>query len=270
MLAEAARVNQGFGAQIIDLNMGCPAKKVCNKAAGSALMRDEILVGKILNAVVSATDVPVTLKMRLGWSKDELNAKNIARIAESEGVCLITVHGRTRACKFAGNVDYAAIADVVSSVDIPVVANGDIKSEIQARQVMDQTGAAAIMIGRAAQGRPWLARQVDYHLETGEFEKNPEMGEIKRLLVAHLVNLAAFYGEILGPRIARKHVGWFFESLQNSQANSVFFKNFNGICDLPGQIFAIEEIFKQYGVLMGEKMDRKLPCSIKNKNELAA
>lgn len=213
MMKEAARFNEARGAQIIDINMGCPAKKVCRRAAGSALMKDEALVASILQAVVDAVDVPVTLKMRLGWSRDMINAREIALIAEDCGISLVTVHGRTRECRFAGDVDYAAIGDVKASVTIPVIANGDIDSAAKAAFVLSETGCDGVMIGRAAQGRPWLASQIDHYLATGEIKENPSRGEITRLLVAHIGELHRFYGESAGVRIARKHVGWYLEAL---------------------------------------------------------
>lgn len=212
MMADAAIQNEANGAQIIDINMGCPAKKVCNRAAGSALMRDEALVERILAAVVGAVSVPVTLKMRLGWSAEFRNAVTIAQIAESLGVTLVTVHGRTRACKFEGAVDYDAIAEVKSAVGLPVVANGDIDSVTRARDVLGRTGCDAIMIGRAAQGRPWLPADIDRYLRTGTEPENLSLAEIKRHMHAHILGLHEFYGELTGVRIARKHVGWYLKA----------------------------------------------------------
>jgi len=209
MMADAARSTEALGAQIIDINMGCPAKKVCNRAAGSALLRDERLVGRILDAVVAAVAIPVTLKMRLGWSPQERNAVRVARIAESAGVQLITVHGRSRACKFEGDVDYRAIAEVKAAVDVPVLANGDITSAWQAAEVLEMTGCDGIMIGRAMQGRPWLAAEIDAYLRRSRIDKKPDSSEIKRLVIAHVKELHQFYGEVAGVRIARKHVGWY-------------------------------------------------------------
>lgn len=249
MIANAAEVNEGFGAEIIDINMGCPAKKVCNKAAGSALLKDEKLVAKILEAVVSAVDVPVTLKIRLGWSDEQQNAVRIAKIAEDSGISLLTVHGRTRASRFTGNVDYAAIGEVVDSTCIPVIANGDICSPQQARQVLDQTEAAGVMIGRAAQGNPWLINQVDSYLSSGQIPKNPTYGEINSVLVSHISNLADFYGEVMGPRIARKHVGWYLARVNASQEvdtvqhNHDFTRIFNAIDTVSEQVNAIDRYF---------------------------
>lgn len=208
MMADAARANVDLGADIIDINMGCPAKKVCNRAAGSALLRDEALVGEILDAVVNAVDVPVTLKIRLGWSPEETNAESIAAIAEDAGVQLLTVHGRTRACRFQGEVNYDAITRVCDSTSLPVIANGDIDTAEKAAAVLKQTGAAAIMIGRAAQGRPWLPGQVDQYLRTGVLAAEPETWLIAETLVKHVASLHQFYGDLTGLRIARKHVGW--------------------------------------------------------------
>jgi tRNA-dihydrouridine synthase B len=215
-IAEAAAINVGFGAQIIDINMGCPAKKVCNKAAGSALLRDESLVADILAAVIDSVEVPVTLKIRLGWSPDEINARSIATIAESEGISLLTVHGRTRACRFSGSVDYDAIAAVKERVSIPVVANGDIVTPQQAKAVLDFTGCDAVMIGRAAQGKPWLPSQIDQYLEFGTVQTEPSLDEIRELLSSHVRALHEFYGQHLGLRIARKHVGWTLDQIAGS------------------------------------------------------
>lgn len=235
MMAEAARYNEDLGAQILDINMGCPAKKVCNRAAGSALLRDEALVARILDAVVGAVSIPVTLKIRLGWSQEEHNAEQIARIAQDAGVSLITVHGRTRACKFGGVVDYGAIGAVKAAVDIPVVANGDIVDAVQAQAVLQQTGCDAVMLGRAVQGRPWLPAQVDAFLATGEMKKNPSAGEIRCLLVAHIEELHRFYGEVMGVRIARKHVGWYLAD----NTDPVFRRTFNQIDSAAAQVSAL-------------------------------
>jgi tRNA-dihydrouridine synthase B len=212
-LSRAAKSSVELGAQIIDINMGCPAKKVCNKAAGSALLRDERLVAEILHSVVSAVDVPVTLKIRLGWSRDEINAESIGRIAEDCGVQLLTVHGRTRACRFAGEVDYESIAGVKDALSIPVIANGDITSAVQAKKVLETTGADGVMIGRAAQGQPWLPAMIAGYLETGELQPEPDPEDVKQALLSHVVALADFYGERAGLRIARKHVGWYLDYL---------------------------------------------------------
>lgn len=213
MIAEAARRNVDLGAQIIDINMGCPAKKVCNRAAGSALLRDETLVGEILDAVVGAVNVPVTLKIRLGWSPQETNALRIAKIAAEAGVQLLTVHGRTRACRFIGAVDYDAIAEVKQQVDIPVVANGDITSPQQAKKVLEITGCDAVMIGRAAQGQPWVPAHIDHYLETGEHLPPPDIAAVQLMLEEHVQALHDFYGAEKGMRIARKHVGWALDQI---------------------------------------------------------
>jgi tRNA-dihydrouridine synthase B len=209
MMAEAARFNVDNGAQIIDINMGCPAKKVCNVMAGSALLRDEGLVGRILDAVVAAVDVPVTLKIRTGWDRAHRNGLRIARIAEAAGIRALAVHGRTRACGFSGEAEYDTIAGIKAAVGIPVIANGDIRTPEQARRVLDLTGADAIMIGRAAQGRPWIFRTIDHYLKTGEHLPEPPLGWIRDVLIGHLHELYRFYGEELGTRIARKHIGWY-------------------------------------------------------------
>jgi tRNA-dihydrouridine synthase B len=213
LLANAAKSSVELGAQIIDINMGCPAKKVCNKAAGSALLRDEKLVAEILESVVNAVEVPVTLKIRLGWSREEMNAESIGRIAQDAGVQLLAVHGRTRACKFSGKVDYESIASVKQSLDIPVIANGDITSPEEAKRVLDMTGADGVMIGRAAQGQPWLPGRVSDYLETGQKKPDPDPQEVKQVLLSHVTALSGFYGEIAGVRIARKHVGWCLDCL---------------------------------------------------------
>jgi tRNA-dihydrouridine synthase B len=210
MMAEAARYNVDLGAQIIDINMGCPAKKVCNVLAGSALLRDEPLVGRILDAVVAAVPVPVTLKIRTGWDPPARNAVRVAQIAQSAGVKLLTVHGRTRACGFTGSAEYETIAAVKSQVSIPVVANGDIDSPEKAREVLLQTGADALMIGRAAQGRPWIFQEIDQFLRRGTRAPAPEVTEIHQLLRTHLQELHAFYGDEAGVRAA---VDRYFEQL---------------------------------------------------------
>jgi len=209
-MAEGARRQAALGAGIIDINMGCPARNVCRKAAGSALLRDERLVGEILDAVVNAVpEVPVTLKMRTGWSPGERNGVRIARIAEDCGVRALSVHGRTRACRFEGSAEYDTIRDIVAAVRLPVIANGDIDSAAKARAVLAHTGAAAVMVGRAAQGRPWLCGQIDAELATGAAQPEPPRALLEQLMLGHLETLHAFYGEVVGTRIARKHVGWY-------------------------------------------------------------
>ena len=239
VMAEAARFNVTTGAQIIDINMGCPAKKVCNKAAGSALMRDEGLVKEILEAVVSAVDVPVTLKMRTGWSPDMRNAVRIAQMAEHVGIRSLAVHGRTRACGYQPTVEYDTIRDVKAAVSIPVFANGDIDSPEKAAQVMQHTGADGVLIGRAAQGRPWIFRQISHYLATGEVLPDPSTDEVRDILLGHLDGLYQFYGEYLGVRIARKHVSWY---LQN-QPGDGFRKHFNQLGCPDTQIKAVQTYF---------------------------
>jgi tRNA-dihydrouridine synthase B len=218
MLAEAARVNVGLGAEIIDINMGCPAKKVCNLQAGSALLEDEPLVARILDAVVAAVDVPVTLKIRTGPSPERRNAVRVARIAESAGVQLLAVHGRTRACLFSGTAEYDTIAEVKSALRIPVIASGDIRTPEDARRVLELTGADGVMIGRAAQGKPWLYRSVAQFLATGERVAPPPAREIGQLLVEHLDGLYDLYGYEQGARVARKHIGWTVRDLPGGEA----------------------------------------------------
>lgn len=216
MLAEAARRNVAEGAQIIDINMGCPAKKVCNQAAGSALLQNETLVGQILNAVVTAVSVPVTLKMRTGWDREHKNGLRVAKIAEQSGICALAVHGRTRADLYAGEAEYATIREIKAAVGIPVIANGDVDSPEKARAVLDQTGADAIMIGRAAQGRPWLFREIVHYLATGAKLAPPRPDEIAGIMLGHLDNLYTFYGEFTGVRVARKHLGWYLKTVPHA------------------------------------------------------
>ena len=240
MLADAARQNAAFGAQIIDINMGCPAKKVCNKAAGSALMKDEKLVRAILEAVASAVDIPVTLKMRTGWDQDNRNAPVIARMAEDAGIQAIAVHGRTRADKYNGDAEYDTIAEVKASVGIPVFANGDITTPEKARQVLTHTGADGLLIGRGAQGRPWIFREILHFLETGKHLAEPPVDEVEQVLSEHLDALHRFYGETMGVRIARKHVGWY---LQSHDEDKQFRKRFNAIDDAMAQKDSIQQYF---------------------------
>jgi tRNA-dihydrouridine synthase B len=218
MMAQAAHYNAQQGAQIIDINMGCPAKKVCNVMAGSALMQDEALVGRILDAVVGAVDVPVTLKMRTGWDRSHRNALRVARIAEDAGIRALAIHGRTRACQYHGEAEYETIAQVKAAVRIPVIANGDIASPQKARQVLDATGADGVMIGRAAQGRPWIFREIEHYLASGELLPPPLVSEIHAVLREHLDDLYAFYGRDTGVRIARKHIAWYTRGLSGSAA----------------------------------------------------
>ncbi len=217
-LADAARYNVDHGAQIIDINMGCPAKKVCNAWAGSALMRDEDLVARILGAVVAAVDVPVTLKIRTGWDCDHRNGPAIARIAEDSGIAALAVHGRTRDQHYAGSAEYDTIAAIKAASRIPVVANGDIDSPQKAARVLRETGVDAVMIGRAAQGRPWIFGQVAHYLATGEELPAPSLAFVRDTLLGHLQALHAFYGEPQGVRIARKHLGWYAKDHPDSGA----------------------------------------------------
>ena len=209
VMAAAARHNVEHGAQLIDINMGCPAKKVCNAWAGSALMREPQLVGRILAAVVESVDVPVTLKIGTGWDASHRNAAEIARIAEDAGIAALTVHGRTRDQQYAGSAEYDTIARIKSILRIPVIANGDIDSPRKAKQVLDATGCDAVMVGRAAQGRPWILGQIGHYLATGELVPEPSLRQVRDILLGHLGHLHAFYGEATGVRIARKHLGWY-------------------------------------------------------------
>ena len=213
MMAKAALFNVQLGAEIIDINMGCPAKKVCKRAAGSALLQNPELVKDILTAVVSAVDVPVTLKIRTGWDPRNRNAETIARIAEDSGVAALAVHGRTKACRFVGEVEYDTIAKVVEAVSIPVLANGDITDPQKAVSVLKHTGAAAVMIGRAAQGNPWIFNQINHYLKYGQPLAPPSMEECSQVMSEHLLALHGFYGETGGVRISRKHIGWYINPL---------------------------------------------------------
>ena len=218
LMADAARFNADNGAQIIDINMGCPAKKVCNVAAGSALLRDEALVARILEAVVGAVEVPVTLKIRTGWDRDNRNGVAVARIAEASGIQALAVHGRTRADGYTGEAEYGTIATIKTAVSIPVIANGDIRTPEKARAVLEQTGADGLMIGRAAQGRPWIFREIAHYLATGEQLPAPSHEEVREILEAHLEELYAFYGERTGVLMARKHVSWYTKGQRDGAA----------------------------------------------------
>ena len=246
MMAEAARYNVERGAQIIDINMGCPAKKVCNVAAGSALLQDEPLVG----AVVAAVPVPVTLKIRTGWNRQNRNAVRIARIAEDAGIAALSVHGRTRECGYVGPVEYETIRSIKRVVGIPVVANGDIDSPEKAREVLDCTGADAIMIGRAAQGRPWIFREIGHFLATGERLPPPRVDEMHRLIVEHLADHYAFYGEVDGVRIARKHLGWYTSKLAGGDA---FRAQVNRLESSADQVAAVDGYFGRLAAI-GERL----------------
>lgn len=242
MMAEAAALSAERGAQIIDINMGCPAKKVCNKAAGSALLKDEALVADILKAVVAAVDIPVTLKTRIGWSRDHLNGIKVAEMAEKIGITALAIHGRTRECKYHGEVNYQAIKDIKSAVSIPVFANGDIDSPEKAEQVLEFTQADGLLIGRAAQGRPWIFQEINHYLETGQRLAPPPLKEVEALLIEHLAALYDFYGEFMGTRIARKHVGWY---LQTQPESTSFRKTFNQLDTPSEQQEAIQVYFQQ-------------------------
>jgi len=241
MMAEAARYNVDRGAQIIDINMGCPAKKICNVAAGSALLRDELLVARILEAVVKAVDVPVTLKIRTGWDREHKNALNILKIAEAAGIQALAIHGRTRACGFSGEAEYDTIAAVKREARIPIIANGDITSPEKARFVLDYTGADAVMIGRAAQGRPWIFREIEHYLATGEKLPEPEVTEIHAVLLEHLDALYSFYGEYTGVRMARKHISWYTRGLAGSAA---FRHHMNRLESTREQLTAVNAFFE--------------------------
>ncbi len=241
-MAEAARLNADNGAQIIDINMGCPAKKVCKKAAGPALLRDEPLVAEILKAVVEAVDLPVTLKIRTGWDPDHRNAVRVARMAEDTGIAALAVHGRTRACRYQGEAEYDTIAAVVDAVNLPVFANGDIDTPRKARRVLDYTGAQAVMIGRAAQGRPWIFREVDHYLRYGQWTPEPSLTEVRDILCSHLRELYGFYGDFMGPRIARKHLGWYLQTVSDSEA---FRQAFNRMDSAQEQHDSVQHFFGQ-------------------------
>ncbi|MGA4319746.1 tRNA dihydrouridine synthase DusB [Ectopseudomonas hydrolytica] len=242
MLAEAARKNVELGAQIIDINMGCPAKKVCNKAAGSALLRDEPLVREILEAVVAAVDVPVTLKIRTGWDRQNKNGITVAKIAEDAGITALAVHGRTRADLYTGEAEYDTIAAIKQAVSIPVFANGDIDSPQKAKAVLDATGADALLIGRAAQGRPWIFREIEHYLRTGEILPAPSLLEVERILLEHLAALHAFYGDLMGVRIARKHVGWYLATLPGARE---FRAQFNRLDSTDAQCAHVRAFFRE-------------------------
>jgi len=241
MLANCARFNVERGAQIIDINMGCPVKKVCNSWCGSALLQDEALVASILEAVTGAVDVPVTLKFRTGWDRQHKNALKIAAIAEASGIAMLTLHGRTRADGYAGEAEYDTIAAVKASVGIPVVANGDITSPEKARAVLQATGADAVMVGRAAQGRPWIFREIVHFLRTGTHLPAPLVDEVAALMEEHLLAHYGFYGAYLGVRTARKHIGWYVRSLPGGEA---FRRAMNLLEDCDAQLAAVRDFFR--------------------------
>jgi tRNA-dihydrouridine synthase B len=244
MMAEAAKYNVDNGAQIIDINMGCPAKKICNVMAGSALLKNEALVGSILEAVVNAVEVPVTLKIRTGWDTESRNALNVAKIAVDAGIQALAIHGRTRACGYSGEAEYDTIRDVKSRISIPVIANGDINSPEKAKYVLEKSGADALMIGRAAQGRPWIFREISHYLETGEHLPSPEVTEIHAVLKAHLADLYAFYGEETGVRVARKHISWYTKGLAGS---AQFRHSMNQLQSCLEQVEHIDRFFLELG-----------------------
>ena len=241
MLADCARHNVDRGAQIIDINMGCPVKKVCNAWCGSALLQNEHLVGEILDAVVRAVNVPVTLKFRTGWDRAHKNALTIAKIAEAAGIQMLTLHGRTRADGYKGDAEYDTIRAVKQSVAIPVVANGDINTPEKARYVLQYTGADAIMVGRAAQGRPWIFREIEHFLKTGQHLPAPLVAEVSQLMDEHLQAHYAFYGEFMGVRTARKHIGWYVQDLVGGEE---FRQEMNLLTDCTEQLNAVKNFFQ--------------------------
>ena len=261
MMAEAAQYNVDHGAQIIDINMGCPAKKVCNVMAGSALMQHETLVAKILEAVVAAVpNTPVTLKFRTGWNRENKNAPTIARIAEASGIRAVAIHGRTRADQYMGEAEYDTIAQVKSLVRIPVIANGDITTPQKAKFVLDHTGADGVMIGRAAQGRPWIFREIAHYLKTGEILPPPRVTEIHTVLRHHLADLYAFYGEETGVKIARKHISWYTKGIASA---AQFRYAMNQIQNPMAQLAATDEFFHAQAaanerLLVDETFDEKI------------
>ncbi len=247
MMAQAAKLNVDRGAQIIDINMGCPAKKVCNVAAGSALLKDQPLVQQIVEAVVNAvgigpTATPVTLKIRTGWDREHKNALEIAKIAQNSGISMLTIHGRTRADLYHGEAEYETIRAVKESIAIPVVANGDINSPEKAKEVLKATKADAIMIGRAAQGRPWIFREIEHYLQTGKKLPNPQVSEIQAIMNEHLMDHYSFYGEYTGLRTARKHIAWYCKGLRNSHA---FRHRMNTADDCKTQLQMVNDYFEE-------------------------
>ena len=254
-LADCARFNVERGAQIIDINMGCPVKKVCNSWCGSALLQNEALVREIVEAVVGAVDVPVTLKFRTGWNRENKNALKIARIAEDAGIAMLTLHGRTRADGYTGDAEYDMIAAVKQSVSIPVVANGDITTPEKAKFVLDYTGADAVMIGRAAQGRPWIFREIEHFLRTGTHLPSPYVDEVRALMDEHLRAHYAFYGEYLGVRTARKHIGWYVRDLEGGED---FRQKMNLLESTDEQLIAVDQFFESQWTY-GERLQYRLP-----------
>jgi len=242
MMAEAARYNADNGAQIIDINMGCPAKKVCNVAAGSALLQHETLVQQILEAVVGAVNIPVTLKIRTGWDTANRNGVNIGRIAQESGIQALAVHGRTRACAYRGDAEYDTIAAIKQAIAIPVIANGDITTPEKAKTVLERTGVDGVMIGRAAQGRPWIFREIEHFLKTGEKLPEPSITEVRDILIDHLHNLYNFYGEHTGVRMARKHISWYSKGQRDGGA---FRQAVNHVNSIEEQLKMTEEFFER-------------------------
>jgi len=250
ILAACAKFNVDRGAQIIDINMGCPVKKVCNSWCGSALLQNEKLVGEILDAVVAAVDVPVTLKFRTGWNRQNKNALTIARMAEQAGIAMLTLHGRTRADGYSGEAEYETIAAVKAAVSLPVVANGDITSPEKAKFVLQATAADAVMIGRAAQGRPWIFREIDHYLRTGELLPAPLVEEVRALMSEHLQAHYAFYGEYMGLRTARKHIGWYVRELPGGEE---FRQRMNRLESCEEQLAAVDAFFESQ-IALGERL----------------
>ncbi len=242
MMAEAAKHNAGNGAQIIDINMGCPAKKICNVMAGSALLQDENLVARILDAVVNAVDIPVTLKIRTGWEPEHRNGVTIAQIAEQAGIQALAIHGRTRACAYRGNAEYETIAAIKQAVNIPIIANGDITTPEKAKLVLEQTGVDALMIGRAAQGRPWIFNSINHYLTTGQHLAEPEISEISAIMLDHLERLYEFYGEYIGVRMARKHISWYSKG---QTAGGAFRQAVNRVDSVTAQLALTRDFFEQ-------------------------
>lgn len=256
LMAEAAQFNVKNGAQIIDINMGCPMKKVNKKMAGSALLQFPDLVEDIVKTVVKAVDVPVTLKIRTGWDTENRNGADIARIAQRNGIQSLAVHGRTRACMFKGDAEYDTIAEIKQAVSIPVVANGDITSAQKAAQVLEKTGADAVMIGRGAQGNPWIFREILHYQQTGEMLPAPALSEVRDVLVEHVANVHQLYGDFKGARIARKHVGWY---LADHDKERLFRARFNAIENAQEQLDALSQYFEQLAA--GDKSSLMTPAA---------
>lgn len=256
LMAQAAQFNVENGAQIIDINMGCPAKKVNKKLAGSALLQFPDLVESIIKEVVNAVDVPVTLKIRTGWNIDNRNGVHIANIAQDNGIKSLAVHGRTKACMYKGNAEYDTIKEIKRCVSIPVIANGDITSADDAKFVLDYTQADGLMIGRGAQGNPWIFRQIEHFLQTGEYQAMPSLDEQQSVMVDHIKNVQSFYGDIMGVRIARKHVGWY---IAKHDPQRKFRQVFNAIDDANEQIDALRQLFTQL-VLTDDNVSSKIPA----------